>query len=181
MNEPRTYCAAPTVAGFLQSPSFVNLILGPVGGGKSVASLIKLYMAACKQEKGPDGFRRSRWALIRNTHQQLFQTTVKSWLDWFPDQIAGTWNKTERTFYLATGDVRAEFVFLPLDDQADVRKLLSMELSGGFINEAREIPFEIFQGLKSRLPRYPAPKNGGCTQPLLLLDSNFPQIGRAHV
>lgn len=176
MAAPRVYKASPTAAKLLESEHFVNLMMGPVGGGKSVASLIKLYKHACLQEPGPDGFRRSRWALVRNTKEQLFQTTLKTWLDWFPDQVAGVWNKTDKTFYLSNGDVRAEFIFLPLDDQADVKKLLSLELSGGFINEAREIPFEIFQGLKSRIPRYPKTEDGGVTHPVLLLDSNFPQV-----
>lgn len=176
MSAPRVYKASPTAEALLNSTKFVNLILGPVGGGKSVASLVKLYQHACRQAVGPDGYRRSRWVLVRNTKEQLFQTTLKTWLDWFPDQVAGVWNKTDKTFYLSNGDVRAEFIFLPLDDPADVKKLLSLELSGGFINEAREIPFEIFQGLKSRMPRYPKKEDGGVTHPVLLLDSNFPQV-----
>lgn len=175
MTEARKYTASPTAERLINSQQFINLALGPVGSGKSVASMVKLYKHACMQNPGPDGLRRSRWVLVRNTKEQLFQTTLKTWLDWFPDQVAGTWNKGDKTFYLVNGDVRAEFIFLPLDDQADVKKLLSLELSGGFINEAREIPFEIFQGLKSRMPRYPSRADGGVTHPVLLLDSNFPQ------
>ena len=52
------------------------------------------------------------------------------------------------------GDI--DVLFLALDREEDVRKLLSLELTGAWINEAREIPKAIVDTLTGRVGRYPA-------------------------
>jgi hypothetical protein len=108
-------------------------------------------MPKCK-----DGFRRSRWAIIRNTRDQLKKTTLKTWTQWFPDGIVGRWKESDTTFYLEVGDIRAEILFLPLDTPDDQRRLLSLELTGVFVNEAREVHPDLIMAARSRMPRYPS-------------------------
>ena len=108
-------------------------------------------MPKCK-----DGYRRSRWVIVRNTRDQLRKTTLKSWTQWFPPGIAGTWRESDMTFFLEVNDVRAEIMFLPLDTPDDQRRLLSLEITGAFINEAREVHPEIITAVRTRMPRYPS-------------------------
>jgi len=56
---------------FMKNPTFFRGIRGPVGSGKSVGCCVEVFRRALEQEKGADGIRHSRWAIIRNTNPQL--------------------------------------------------------------------------------------------------------------
>ena len=79
---------------FMKDDTFFRGIRGPVGSGKSVGCCVEVFRRAIQQGKGPDGIRKSRWAIIRNTNPQLRTTTIKTWLDWFPESDWGkfTWS-----------------------------------------------------------------------------------------
>ena len=47
-----------------------------------------------------------------------------------------------------------EFLFRALDKPDDIKKLLSLEVTGGWLNEAREIPKAIMDMLIGRLGLY---------------------------
>lgn len=150
-----TYEPPLSAAGFLTSAEFINLICGPVGSTKTTASLMKVayhakQMAACR-----DGVRRSRAIVIRNTREQLRDTTIPDFLKWYPDGVAGTYLKTEYKFILRFDDVECEVLFRGLDDSNDVRRLLSLQASFGILDEFREINPTIFEALQGRLGRYP--------------------------
>ena len=170
------YTPPPTVAEMLECTARLMLIMGPVGSGKSTGSIMKLVKFAFEQKPGPDGKRRTRWAVIRNTWPMLRDTTLNTFNQWFPPGLAGDWKEGAKVFTLRVGDVEAEFLFRPLDTPDDVRKLLSLEITGAFINEAREIPREIVEGVMSRCGRYPATKDGGATWSGLVCDTNPPDI-----
>ena len=72
---------APTRIGnlFHYDNSFIRLLLGPVGCGKSVSNLAEIMMRACRQQPGNDGVRHTRWGVIRNTYPELKSTTIKTW------------------------------------------------------------------------------------------------------
>jgi hypothetical protein len=172
----RTYNASVTGGKFMRSDAFFRAIMGPIGSGKSVTCVIEI-IRRCKQQKvGPDGFRRSRWVVVRNTAAQLKDTTFKTWCDWVPVGVAGRWKESDKTFFLEFGDVRAEILFRPLDSAEDVQRVLSLELTGAWINEAREIPKEIVDALMGRLRRYPSAANGGFSWSGLIADTNPPEI-----
>ena len=65
------YSAPPTVAGFMRSTAFCRLIMGPVGSGKSTGCLMEVIKRAQQQTQGPDGVRRTRFAIVRATLQQI--------------------------------------------------------------------------------------------------------------
>ena len=75
---------------FMKDTSFFRGLRGPVGSGKSVSCCVEILRRALEQKPSEDGIKRSRWAVIRNTNPQLKTTTIKTWLDWFPEQ---TWGK----------------------------------------------------------------------------------------
>ena len=158
------YTPPPIAASFIASESFYNFILGPVGSGKTTASLFKIaYHAARQNPSRIDGIRRSRWVIVRNTMQQLKDTTLKSWLEWFADGRAGRWVSGVNTFILEFGDVYAEVLFRPLDTPDDVQRVLSLEVTGAMLDEFVEIPKEIVESLAARCGRYPSKNNGGPT------------------
>lgn len=150
------YTPTPTGVRLMRSDAPVRLILGPVGSGKSVVCCMEIFRRCAEMPKCTDGLRRSRWVIVRNTRDQLKKTTLKTWTTWFPDGIAGKWKESELTFYLEVGDIRAEVMFLPLDTPDDQRRLLSLECTGVFINEAREVHPELIIAARSRMPRYPS-------------------------
>lgn len=156
------YEPAPTLACFLSSNAFVRMVVGPVGSGKSSACVMELALRAARQEPGPDGIRRSRFAVIRNTYGQLRDTTRKTFEQWLPSHI-GSWNEQAFTFTIRRGNVESEVLFRALDRPEDVKKLLSLELTGAYINEAREVPREVFELLQTRVGRYPSKAQGGPT------------------
>jgi hypothetical protein len=149
------YNPTPSVQGFLKSDKFISLIVGPVGSTKTTAGIMKIayeakQMAACR-----DGIRRSRCVWIRNTREQLRDTSIPDFLKWFPDGQAGIYEKTNYRFLLKFDDVECEVLFRGLDDSKDVGRLLSLQVSFAVLEEFRESDQEIFEAVQGRLGRYP--------------------------
>jgi hypothetical protein len=160
----------------MKDDTFFRGIRGPVGSGKSVGCCIEVFRRALGQAKGPDGIRKSRWAIIRNTNPQLRTTTIKTWLDWFPEDDWGkfTWS-VPYTHHIKKGDIDLEIIFLALDRPEDVKKLLSLELTGIWINEARELPKSIIDACTMRVGRFPSMRDGGATWTGVIADTNAPE------
>lgn len=166
---------------FLASRARVKAIRGPWGSGKSVACCIDLFMRARSQVPSPrDGVRRTRFAVIRNTAPELKTTTIKTWLDWFPEHRFGKFRWSPpytHPIRIPVGDgttIESEVIFLALDDETDVKKLLSLEITAAWINEAREVPKAIIDAIDGRVDRYPSKRDGGATYPGIILDTNPP-------
>ena len=166
------YRASPALWTFHQDDSFVRGVMGPVGSGKSTACCWELFRRLQEQEPGPDGIRRSRWAVVRNTYRELSDTTVKTWLDWFDD--VGDFVNQDMVHRIKFADVEAELLFRALDRPADVKKLLSLELTGAWVNEAREVPRAVVDMLQGRVGRYPSKREGGPTWLGVIMDTNPP-------
>jgi len=166
------YRASPALWTFHQDDSFVRGVMGPVGSGKSTACCWELFRRLQEQEPGPDGIRRSRWAVVRNTYRELSDTTVKTWLDWFDD--VGDFINQDMAHRIKFADVEAELLFRALDRPADVKKLLSLELTGAWVNEAREVPRAVVDMLQGRVGRYPSKREGGPTWLGVIMDTNPP-------
>jgi len=166
------YRASPALWTFHQDNSFVRGVMGPVGSGKSTACCWELFRRLQEQEPGPDGIRRSRWAVVRNTYRELSDTTVKTWLDWFDD--VGDFVNQDMAHRIKFADVEAELLFRALDRPADVKKLLSLELTGAWVNEAREVPRAVVDMLQGRVGRYPSKREGGPTWLGVIMDTNPP-------
>ena len=144
--------------------------------GKSTVCIMKLLDIAAKQPIAPDGKRHSRFAIIRNTYGELETTTIKTWHQWIPQSV-GVWTAKPRPVHrLVDDNMDAEFMFVALDRPEDVRKLLSMELTGAWINEAREVPKAVLDGLTGRVRRYPPKIWGGANGPQILMDTNPPEL-----
>jgi hypothetical protein len=67
-----------------------------------------------------------------------------------------------------------EIVFLALMEEEDRKKLLSMEFTGAWINEAREQSKGIIDDVIGRTGRYPSKRDGGHTWSGCIMDTNAP-------
>ena len=164
------------IKSFMKSDIFFRGIRGPVGSGKSVACCVEVFRRALAQQPNAAGIRKSRWAIIRNTNPQLRTTTIKTWLDWFPEADWGrfTWS-VPYTHHIRKADLDVEVLFLALDRPEDVKKLLSLELTGVWVNEAREVPKSIIDACTMRVGRFPSMREGGPSWSGVIADTNAPE------
>jgi hypothetical protein len=125
--------------------------------GKTTGIFMKLVYMASLQAPSPDGIRRTRAVVVRNTMPQLKDTTLVSWGYWFKDNQAGTWNATDKIFTLRFADVECIVMFRPLDTPDDVNRVLSLEINFALVDEFVEIPKPIIDALSGRLGRYKQP------------------------
>lgn len=169
------YTAPPTCAAFMKSNSFGRLIAGPVGSGKTTACIFELFRRACEQEPGADGLRYTRFAIVRQTLKQLRDTVIKDCLSWL--QGAATYKVSESTIYVEIGDVRSEWLAIPLEDPEDQKRLLSMQLTGAWVSEAIEVNVDLIAAIGGRMPRYPTGNRGLATWTGIICDTNFPSEG----
>lgn len=169
-----SYASVPTVKRFSQSRAFIRGLMGPFGSGKSSGCVIELVKWASRQPL-VNGKRRARFACIRNTYGQLADTTIKTFTHWLPDRIFGTFNKGDHVYHLnQLDDLEVEVLFRALDRPEHVANLLSLELTGAWVNEAREVPWAVIKALKGRVDRYPPRGDGGCVDPGIIMDTNPP-------
>jgi hypothetical protein len=142
------FSTSPTVAKFFKSKGFVRGIMGPVGSGKSYACCAEIWRRAIQQKPSPrDGIKYTRFAIVRNTNPMLKTTTLKTWLELMPEHVWGPVKYSPPIIHHiklpprdGAAGIDCEVIFLALDDPKDVRKLLSLELTGAWVNEARELP-----------------------------------------
>lgn len=174
-----TFKASKTMTDFMRSNKYVRLLAGPIGGGKSVCCTHELLRWATEQKPNDKGERKTRFLICRNTADQLRSTTCKTVFDWLPPGEAGVWKATEKTFYIEAGlpdgtIVKSEWQFIALDTPDDVRKALSLEATGLWGNECRELHPDVVDGLLMRVNRYPSMKDGGATRAGAIFDTNMP-------
>lgn len=169
----------PISQAFMDSEAFVRGIMGPFGSGKSTLCIFNMLKHATLQPPGEGGIRRSRWAAIRNNYPELRTTTITTWHQWIPPTMGRwvgegpprhflTWKLPDKT------TVEFELWFLALDRPDDISKLLSMELTGSWINEAREVPKAVLDGLTGRVGRFPSAMQGGRGWSGIIMDTNPP-------
>lgn len=175
------FVATTTQGDFMNSPAYIRLLAGPVGGGKSVTCSHELLRLACEQAPDKRNRRRTRMLIVRNTADQLKQTTMKTVFDWFPPGEAGIWKAQDKTFLirarLPDGTVvESEWLFLALDTPDDVRRALSLEVTFVWGNECRELHPDVIDGLLARVNRYPSMKDGGATRAGAIFDTNMPDL-----
>lgn len=165
------------LADFLRDRSHVSIIRGSIGSGTSSAAMMKVYSIAMEQRSHPEtGLRHTRWGVVRNTYPDLKNTTVKTWLDWFPEKPYGRfyWDRPFR-HVIRVGDMLLEAHFFALDSSDDIRKMRSLEVTGWLFNELEFIDKEIVDEAESRTGRFPAVKDGGPTWDGIIADMNAPR------
>lgn len=181
----KRYEPSPTISRVLQNyrQKRVTLLLGPIGGGKTVGMLVTLLDWATRQEPNKDGVRNTRFAVVRNTRPQLRDSVLKTIQAWLPfDDPRVSWADTQMVLTLRYGladgtRLNSEIMFRALDDEADAAKLLSVEYTGFWLSEFREIPLTLLTDIRSRAGRYPAIADVPPTHHGVIGESNFPIKG----
>lgn len=182
--EVRFFAPGPVGSIFMQSRVRRRFILGPFGSGKSTLCAVELMRRAREQKPGPDSIRRTRFAVVRNTYPELKSTTLKTWRTWFGDRYGTVFTDFtgsapfEHRIKYAVGDgtsVHTEILFLAMDQEADVKKFLSLEVTGIWFNEVRELRRAVVEAGDGRIGRYPAMIDGGPTWYGIIADTNMPE------
>ncbi len=158
----------------MDSTSLVRVVVGPVGSGKSMGSIMEMLRRSTQQAPF-ERVRYSRWAIVRNTLQQLRQTVLADVQNYLGPMVR--FYVTDSTIQircpLPDGTmIHSDWLLIPLDTPQDVKRLLSMQLTGAWINELREVPFAVVSALLGRLGRYPSKLQGGPTWFGLIADTN---------
>lgn len=177
----KIYIPNPSGELFHDDDSFVKLIMGPYGSGKSTICIHQIVRHACTMPIWKSGRRRAKWLIIRNTSGELQSTTLQTWLTWFSE--LGDIHKRqkplltyEHTFNDGNGVIELELVFIALDRPEDIRKLKSIEATAAYINEISEVPQAVLHHLIGRVNhRYPSPSF--CSAPYwsgIIADTNPP-------
>jgi hypothetical protein len=164
-----------------------SFIMGPLGSGKTVQTILKLFELMCEQavvkdERHPSyNVRPSRIIAARNTYSELFSTTIKDWLEILGD--LGEFkqgNKEPPTHRLSFGledgtSVRCEVIFIAFDRPEHVKKARGIQTTWVWLNEAKEHSKAVVDMLDLRAGRYPSAKEGvRATHYGLVGDSNAP-------
>lgn len=168
---------APTIGRFMRSNSFGRLLAGPIGSGKTTGTIVECLRRAIEQEPGQDGLRHTRFAVVRQTLKQLKDTVLKDCQSWLGG--LGEWRVSESTFILNFQDVRSELILIPLEDEQDQARLLSMQLTGAWLSECIEMDVSVMAPLSGRIGRYPSGTHGAPTWFGMFGDTNMPSIGSA--
>jgi hypothetical protein len=170
-----TFDAPPTVARFMASQAFFRIIMGPVGSGKTTGCIFELLRRAIEQEPAPDGIRYTRFAIVRQTLKQLKDTVLKDITSWLEGICH--YKVTDNAIYITFGDVKSEWLLIPLDTPEDQQRLLSMQLTGAWMSESIEMDPTLIPALSGRCGRYPGAALGGASWFGIIADTNFPTEG----
>ena len=143
------YTPPPTGRQFMRDDAPMRVLMGPVGSGKSVTCSFEIVRRATMQEPDSQGIRRTRAAIVRETARQLQDTTIKTFLDWFPPGLCGHYMKTN---------------------------LNSLELTFAWFNECRDIHPDIIDAMSKRVGRFPSKRDVGPTWHGMWGDTNPPTM-----
>ena len=164
-----------TLRSFMADPSPVKLIQGPIGSGKSLGCAMSVWLKATEQHKQADGKRRCRAHVFRETYGKLEETTIKTWLDWFPEETFGRffWSKPFE-HKIRTADIELDVHFVALEDERAVAFFRSLETTICWFNEVQYMDRVLFDEAVSRVGRYPRLIDGGAVNPQVIADMNAP-------
>lgn len=172
----------PVAQRYVMSMGPIDLIRGPWGSGKTVASIFKMVRHSavdfpiCK-----DGVVHVRWAAIRDTYREMAKTALSSWLEAFPkrgpltaaekDAYTGGMDRpvthflewdAVRPWRVAKGHwekkltkIRMEMQFGAIGEENLESFFKGYEISGGWLNECDLINEEVPELLFGRTGRYP--------------------------
>ena len=166
------YHAPPTISRFMASDAFGRLLAGPVGSGKTTGCIVETARRMGQQAPGNDGRKYTRFAIIRQSLKDAKATVLKDIRGWFGSMA--DWRVSESTLYIEQGNIYSEWVFIPLDEPDDVKRLLSLQLTAAYINECSETDIDLLSDIAGRVGRYPNNEFGACTWSGIYADTNMP-------
>lgn len=214
MSSPRTLSqfrkfkpAGPVSGAFIADDrNVVPALLGPVGGGKSVACVYKGIYRASRMPVCNDGVIRYRRAIVGGTYGQLERNLYPTWKRWLPEDggdftPVSEWkggggrsavHRLEWEILRNVGGqprwvtVLGEFVFAAVGEQAVEDFVRGFEPTDFWFYEMDLLPRALLEAAIPRLGRYPAisdtepdalsKASGDSYQPQICGDLNAPDI-----
>lgn len=176
----------PVASRFLNDRMFISSIMGPYGSAKTTSCFQKILNCLLWQRPGPDGIRRIRVCVIRDTYGQLEKNVMNDWFGWFP-KAPNNWNGGDykhtvtldfpglgagggvgrgvmEVYFVGLGELKAEDVFK------------GMQLTLLWLNEVDTLDPKVLEFGLPRVGRYPAMKDGGCAWSGVIADFNAPDV-----
>lgn len=166
----------------LDMTSKVKMILGPVGGGKTVATVFDAVRRPSFMPMCNDGIVRYRRAIIGTTYGQIERNLYPTWKRWIPEtggeltQIAewkggggrSATHKLEWQVPRKHGMVRvkAEYVFAAVGELSVEEFMRGLEVTDIDLYEADQLPEAVIDVGITRLGRYPANGSAPDAMPL---------------
>lgn len=150
----------PTMKRFHESTSFFRACAGPIGSGKTTSMIVAdPVFGGMIQLPNSQGVRTFKFGVIRDTYRNLYATTMKTWLAWFPKDIGDFQGSDDRPashrLELVTQDMHlsleAEFRALGANSVEAVCR--GWELNGAMVDEADTVPEEAPTFLGGRVMR----------------------------
>lgn len=118
----------PLQKQFIESRAKADLFSSRMGEGKS-AGLAWSVLYHTRHNPG------AKWAMIRDTWENLRATTQDEFFKWFPPGVMGTYHHTNKEFTWASGVADGKVQFLGLDSPDDASKLMSRPFAGFAMDE----------------------------------------------
>jgi hypothetical protein len=164
--------AGPVAASYVADrTSRVKALLGPVGGGKTVANVFDSIRAACMMPPCNDGVIRYRRAIIGSTYGQMERNLYATWQTWLPpgdsewtqqDWTGGggrfarhslRWNIVRGTSLV---EVRAEYIFAAIGDLVVEEFMRGFEPTDLWLFEMDQLAETVLDVGLTRVGRFPA-------------------------
>lgn len=160
---------------FMASNAPVKIIQGPIGSGKSLGCVMSIWMKALEQATQVDGKKRCRAHVFRDTYNKLEDTTLKTWLQWFPEDQFGRffWSKPMH-HEIRHGNIELDVHFVALEDESSADYFRSLETTICWFNELQFMERVLLDEAVTRVGRYPRVIDGGAIKPMVIADMNAP-------
>lgn len=113
---------------FIESRARADLFSSRRGEGKSTA-LVWSILYHSRHNPG------AAWAVVRDTFENLQRTTLKTFFEWFPPGVFGTYHQTRKEWTWAEGVATGTVTFIGMDDPSRASSFQSWELGGIAMDE----------------------------------------------
>lgn len=123
------FVPTPTQKKFIESRAAADLFAARMGEGKS-ASLCIACIYHIANNPG------ANWVFVRETWDDLSQTTLEEFMSWFRDY--GDYFSSKRVFVFKP-PLKGKVWFVPADDPRDARRFQSRPIAGVAIDEAAPV------------------------------------------
>jgi hypothetical protein len=168
----------PTLAAFQASTALVRAVMGPIHGGRKTACVFDILLRAATYERQSHW----RWAAIRATLDELEAHTLAAWHARVPPAIgryeaAKAGQPARHVLEFGVGAQvyrRLEVIFLGLDQPAHRRKLATLELTGAWLDAARDLPQAVLDEAQDAIGQYPSQLEGGAQWQGIILSTRPP-------
>jgi hypothetical protein len=166
--------AGDVAYAYEQSRARVAVILGPVGGGKTIASSKKVIRVARWQDASPiDGIRRARIVVLARTYVDIWDKVLPSYKKTYPEaifgKIDGTKNRQADHIYdirePGLGQLHVEVMFRAVQDIDLEDFVRGMECTAWWLTEMDTLPQAIVELAAQRVGRYPEPDHRPAPEP----------------